>query len=173
MMQRSSFGGAFSANFSPLRIRNFRIYLSGQAVSLIGTWLQITAQGIVVYKLSGGSATALGVVGMLNTLPLLLFGPLAGVWADRLDRHLLVIVSQTGAMCLAFTLAALIQTGLAQLWHVYVLAFCLGTITSIDFPAQQAFLGDLAGMAEVRRAVNLNAMILQVSRMLGPAFAGS
>ena len=76
-------------------------------------------------------------------------------------------------MCLAFTLAALIQIGLAQLWHVYVLAFFLGTITSIDFPAQQAFLGDLAGMAEVRRAVNLNAMILQVSRMLGPAFAGS
>ena len=173
MMQRSSFGGAFSANFSPLRIRNFRIYLSGQAVSLIGTWLQITAQGIVVYKLSGGSATALGVVGMLNTLPLLLFGPLAGVWADRLDRRLLLIVSQTGAMFLAFTLAALLQTGLAQLWHVYVHAFCLGTITSIDFPAQQAFLGDLAGMAEVRRAVNLNAMILQVSRMLGPAFAGS
>ena len=135
MMQRSSFGGAFRSNFSPLRIRNFRIYLGGQAVSLIGTWLQITAQGIVVYKLSGGSATALGVVGMLNTLPLLLFGPLAGVWADRLDRRLLLIVSQTGAMCLAFTLAALLQTGLAQLWHVYVLAFCLGTITSIDFPA--------------------------------------
>jgi len=122
--------------------------------------LQITAQGIVVYKLSGGSATALGVVGMLNTLPLMLFGPLAGVWVDRLDRRLLLIVSQTGAMCLAFTLASLLQTGLAQLWHVYILAFCLGTITSIDFPAQQAFLGDLAGMAEVRRAVNLNAMIL-------------
>lgn len=172
-MHRTSFATAFGANFSPLRIRNFRIYLSGQAVSLIGTWLQITAQGIVVYKLSGGSATALGEVGMLNTLPLLLFGPLAGVWADRLDRRWLLIVSQTGAMCLAFVLAALLQSGLAQLWHVYVLAFCLGTITSIDFPAQQAFLGDLAGMAEVRRAVNLNAMILQVSRMLGPAFAGT
>ena len=76
-------------------------------------------------------------------------------------------------MCLAFTLAALFQTGFAQLLHVYVLAFCLGTIISIDFPAQQAFLGDLAGMAEVRRAVNLNAMVLQVSRMLGPAVAGS
>lgn len=117
-MQRTAFAAAFGANFSPLRIRNFRIYLSGQAVSLIGTWLQITAQGIVVYKLSSGSATALGVVGMLNTLPLLLFGPLAGVWADRLDRRWLLIVSQTGAMCLAFVLAALLQSGLAQLWHV-------------------------------------------------------
>ncbi len=77
-MQRSSLGGAFSANFSPLRIRNFRIYLSGQAVSLIGTWLQITAQGVVEFKLSGDSATALGVVRMLNMLPVLLFGPLVG-----------------------------------------------------------------------------------------------
>ncbi len=78
MMQRSSFGGAFSANFSPLRIRNFRIYLGGQAVSLIGTWLQITAQGVVEFKLSGDSATALGVVRMLNMLLPLLFGPLVG-----------------------------------------------------------------------------------------------
>ncbi len=77
-MQRSSLGGAFSANFSPLRIRNFRIYLSGQAVSLIGTWLQITAQGVVEFKLSGDSATALGVVRMLNMLLPLLFGPLVG-----------------------------------------------------------------------------------------------
>ena len=78
MMQRGSFGGAFSANFSPLRIRNFRIYLGGQALSLIGTWLQITAQGVVDFKLSGDSATALGVVRMLNMLLPLLFGPLVG-----------------------------------------------------------------------------------------------
>ena len=78
MTQRSSFGGAFSANFSPLRICNFRIYLSGQAVSLISTWLQITAQGVVEFKLSGDSATALGVVRMLNMLPPLLFWPLVG-----------------------------------------------------------------------------------------------
>ena len=86
---------------------------------------------------------------------------------------MLLIVSRNGGKCLSFTLAALLQTGFAQLLHVYVLAFCPGTISPIDFPAQQAFLGDLAGMAEVRRAVNLNAMILQVSRMLGPAVAGS
>ena len=78
MMLRRSFGGAFSVNLSPLRIRNCRIYLGGQAVSLIGTWLQITMQGVVEFKLSGDSATALGVVRMLNMLLPLLFGPLVG-----------------------------------------------------------------------------------------------
>lgn len=162
----------FRHNFSPLRNRNFSLYLGGQAVSLIGTWLQMTAQSIVVYQLSKGSATALGVVSMLGTLPILLLSPWTGVWADRLDRRRLLLATQIGAMVLAFVLAVLVQTGSAQLWHVYVLSALLGILTAIDFPAQQAFLGDLSGIAEVRKAVNLNATVLQVSRMLGPALAG-
>jgi MFS family permease len=161
----------FSESFSPLSIRNFRIYLSGQAVSLIGTWLQMTAQAWVVWEISQ-SKTALGVVAMLGSLPILLLGPFAGVWADRLDRRKLLIVSQAGMMVLAFILAALVQTNLVQLWHVYVLATLLGILTAIDMPAQQAFLGDLSGVQHVRKAVNLNAMIIQVSRMVGPAAAG-
>jgi len=147
----------FRQSFSPLLIPNFRLYLGGLAISLVGTWLQMTA---------------LGIVGMLSTLPLLLLGPWAGVWADRLDRRRLLIASQIGAMLLAFILAALTQTGFVQLWHVYGLALLLGIITAIEFPAQQAFLGDLSGMAEVRKAVNLFVMILQMSRVLGPALAG-
>lgn len=158
-------------SFSPLKIRNFRIYLGGQAISLVGTWLQMTAQSWVVWELSH-SATALGVTMMLGTLPVLLLGTLAGVWADRLDRRKLLIASQAGAMILAFGLAFLTQTGLVQLWHVYVLAALLGIITAIDIPAQQTFLGDLSGMAEVRKAVNLNITMLQISRILGPALAG-
>lgn len=158
-------------SFSPLKIRNFRIYLGGQTVSLVGTWLQMTAQSWVVWELSH-SATALGVTAMLSSLPVLLLGPWAGVWADRLDRRKLLIASQAGAMSLAFGLAFLTQTGLVQLWHVYVLAALLGIITAIDIPAQQTFLGDLSGMAEVRKAVNLNITMLQVSRILGPALAG-
>jgi MFS family permease len=159
------------SSFSPLRILNFRIYLGGQAVSLIGTWLQATAQGWVVWELSKSEA-ALGTVNMLGTLPILLFGLWAGVWADRMDRRKLLIGTQIGAMLLAFILALLVQTGLVQLWHVYILSFLLGVITALDMPAQQAFLGDLSGMSEVRKAVNLNGMILQVSRVIGPAFAG-
>jgi MFS family permease len=158
-------------SFSPLKMRNFRIYLGGQAVSLVGTWLQMTAQSWVVWELSH-SAVALGVAAMLGSLPILLLGPWAGVLADRLDRRKLLIATQAGAMVLAFILAFLAQTGLVQLWHVYILAALLGIITAVDIPAQQTFLGDLSGMAEVRKAVNLNITMLQVSRILGPALAG-
>lgn len=162
----------FRASFAPLRIRNLRIYLGGQAVSLIGTWLQSTAQSLVVYRLSNGSATALGFTAMLTFLPSLLLGPFTGVIADRFDRRRLLMGTQAVAMLLAFALSALVFTELAQLWHVYVFAAILGTVTALDLPAQQTFLGDLAGMAEVRKAVNLNAMILNVSRFLGPALGG-
>lgn len=166
-----SFVSTLRASFSPLKIRNFRIYLGGQAISFIGTWLQMTAQSWVVWELSH-SATALGVTVMLGSLPTLLLGPWAGVWADRLDRRKLLITTQIGAMLLAFILALLTQTGLVQLWHVYLLSTLLGIITAIDFPTQQTFLGDLSGMAEVGKAINLNITMLQVSRILGPALAG-
>lgn len=158
-------------SFSPLRLPNFRIYLSGQAVSLVGTWLQSTAQSWVVWTLTGSEA-ALGTVTLFNTLPILLLGPWAGVWADRLDRRKLLIGTQIAAMILAVILALLTQFQVVQLWHVYALALGLGIVTALDLPAQQAFLGDLSGMDQVRRAVNLNGMILQISRVAGPALAG-
>src|SRR5258707_496700 len=159
------------SNFDPLRYPNFRLYLGGQAISLIGTWLQVTAQSWVVWRLSGSEA-ALGVVSMLNALPLLFLGLYTGAWVDRVDRRKLLIGTQIAAMLLAFALAALTQSGLVQLWHVYLLSFLLGISSALDMPAQQAFLGDLSGQAEVRKAVNLNVTIFQVSRILGPAFAG-
>jgi len=158
-------------NFSPLRSPNFRTYIGGQAISLIGTFLQITAQAWVVWQLTHSEA-ALGIATTLYALPLLLFSTYAGIWVDRLDRRKLLIGTQIGAMLLAFVLTALTQTGLVQVWHVYVLSFLLGTVNVLDFPAQQAFLGDLTGMAEVPKAVNLNSTIVTVSRVLGPALAG-
>ncbi|MBC8172129.1 MAG: MFS transporter, partial [Anaerolineae bacterium] len=157
--------------FSPLKNTNFRIYAGGQFISLLGTWLQVTAQGWLVWELTGSEA-ALGVVTMLNTLPLLLLGPWAGVWADRLDRRKLLIWTQVGAMLLAFMMAALVQFELVQLWHVFALAAGLGIVNALDLPAQQTFLGDLTGMGEVRKAIGLNAAMLQFSRVLGPVFAG-
>jgi MFS family permease len=159
------------SNFAPLKLRNFRIYLGGQAISLIGTWLQTTAQSWVVWTLTGSTAN-LGMVSALGTLPILLIGPWSGVWADRFDRRRIMIYTQLGAMMLAFILAFLTQTELVALWHVYLLSFLLGIITAIDIPAQQAFIGDLSGMSNVRKAVNLNVMVLQVSRILGPAIGG-
>ena len=160
----------FQDSFSPLAIRNFRVYLSGQAVSLVGTWLQMTAAGWLVWELSQSPA-ALGIVAMLGSLPILVLGPWTGVWADRLNRRVLLIVTQVGAMLIAFALAALVGAGVVQIWHVYIASILLGTVAALDMPAQQAFLGDLAGMEEVRRAVVLNSMIFQASRMIGPALA--
>ncbi len=158
-------------SFSPLRFRNFQIYLGGQTVSLIGTWLQVTAQAWLVWTLTG-SEEASGIVAMLGALPFLVFGPFAGVIAERYDRRKLLIGTQVAAMILAFILAFLVQTQLVQLWHVYVLSFLLGIVNALDVPTQQTFLGDLSGTTHLRKAVNLNAMILQVSRIVGPAIAG-
>ena len=161
----------FLDSFLPLRNWNLSVYLSGQAISLIGTWMQVTAQAWVVWSLTHSTA-ALGVVAMLGTLPILLLGPWTGVWADTLDRRRLLIVSQTSAMVLAITLALLVQTGVIQVWHVYVLATLLGIVTALDMPTQQAFIGDLSGMEQLRQAVVINNMLFQVSRMIGPALAG-
>src|SRR5438477_11557300 len=94
--------------FSPLRIRNLRIYLGGQVISLVGTWMQMTAQSWVVWQLSH-STVALGIVAMFGSMPFLLLGPVSGALADRLDRRKLLIISQSAAMVLAFLLAILVQ----------------------------------------------------------------
>jgi MFS family permease len=166
------------ASFTPLRNPDLRLYLTGQAFSQIGTWMQVAGQGLLVFNLARavgegvrGNAV-LGLVAMVNALPLLLFGLWTGVLADRFDRRKVLIVTSTLAMLLAFALATLTQTQTVQLWHVYLLSFLLGIVSSLDLPAQQAFLGDVVGMGEVRKAVNLNAMVLQISRVLGPASAG-
>ena len=158
-------------SFEPLQQSNFAIYLSGQTISLIGTWLQITAQGWLVWELSR-SVAALGWVAALAALPLLVLAPFAGVIADRFNRRKLLIGTQSVAMLLAFVLALLVQTRLAQLWHIYMLALALGIVTALDLTATQAFIGDLAGMVLVRKSVTLYGIIFQVSRILGAALAG-
>lgn len=157
--------------FAPLKNRNLRTYLSGQAVSLIGTWMQMTAQSWVVWKLTGSEA-ALGTVGMLATIPYLLIGPIAGTLADRWDRRRIIITTQAISMVLAFVLAGLVWTNTVQIWHVYLLATILGTVGALDLPAAQAFISDMVGRDMVRKAVVVNAMIIQTGRVLGPTLAG-
>ncbi|MFH5183946.1 MFS transporter [Paenibacillus sp. TAB 01] len=156
---------------SPLRNRNFRIYIGGQGISMLGNWMQGTAQAWVVWRLTGSTA-ALGIVAMLNTLPVLLLGPFSGVTADRLDRRRLLIYTNLLAMILAIVMGMLLQTGTVRLWHVYVLAGILGCINALDIPSQQAFLGDLSGVEQVRKGFTLNAIMEQVMRMIGPSAAG-
>jgi MFS family permease len=170
-IERPSLINTYTRSFEPLKNRNLRIYLGGQAVSLLGTWMQATAQSWLVWELTQ-SESSLGIVVMLNSLPLFLLAPWAGGFADRFNRRMILLVTQSIAMLLAFSLAFLVQTDLVQIWHIYTFAFILGTIAALDFPAQQAFIGDLSGMKQVRQAVTLNIMGLQVARMVGPALAG-
>lgn len=175
---RSSFGQrliapghTLVAGFAPLRERDLRLYLGGQSISLVGTWLQATAQSWVVWELAR-SGTALALASILSQVPLLLLGPLAGVWADHVDRRRLLIATQLGAMLLAFALAALIQAQLVRVWHVYALSLLLGIDTALGAPAERALVADLTGQDRVREAVALNQIIFQVGRILGPALAG-
>jgi len=162
---------SFAQTFSPLRNRNLSAYLGGQLISLLGSAMQATAQSWVVWQISH-STRALGFTLMLDYLPMLLLGAFAGTWADRMDRRKLLIASQLSAMLLAVVFALLVQTGLIQLWHIYLLAALLGCVMAIDMPAQTAFVGDLSGIEQMRGAIVLNNMVRQISRTAGPALAG-
>jgi MFS family permease len=170
-IERPSLLQTYTGSFAPLKNRNLRIYLGGQAISLLGTWMQVAAQSWVIWELTK-SETSLGIVVMLNSIPLFVLAPWAGAVADRFNRRFILLATQGIAMVLAFALAALIQTDLIQIWHIYLCALILGIISALDFPAQQAFLGDLSGMGQIRQAVTLNIMALQVGRMVGPFLAG-
>src|SRR3989475_9606417 len=156
---------AWAESLSPLRIRSVRIYLSGQVISLIGIWMQQTAQSWVVWELSH-SGTALGIAAMLAFLPTFFLGPWMGVFADPWDRRKVLVATQTSAMILAFVFAILVQTRVIALSHVFVLATLLGIVSALDFPSTQAFIRAIAGIALVRAAILLNASIFQVSRMI-------
>jgi MFS family permease len=157
--------------FASLSTPNYRRFIGGQAVSMTGTWMQTIAQSWLVLELTG-SATAVGLVVALQTLPILLFGPYAGVVVDRLDKRRLLIGLLVGAGALALVLGVLTATGTVQLWQVYVLAFLLGTVSSVETPARQTFVLELVGPDNLRNAVSLNSVLVNVARAVGPAFAG-
>jgi len=159
-------------NFTPLRTRAVRVYLSGQAVSLLGNFLQQTALGLLVFRLSGGRALALGIQAACIALPLLLLSPISGALADRFPRRQLLMACSTVQMAVALALAVLTHTGAVQLWHVHGLALLLGVAQSVHFPAQQGLLFDLTGVAQIRKLVAINSMVLNISRTSGPALAG-
>jgi MFS family permease len=157
--------------FASLQNPNYRRYFRGQAVSLIGTWMQTVAQSWLVLQLTG-SATDLGVVVALQTLPVLLLGPYGGVVADRLDKRKLMIGLQSMMGVLALILGLLTISGVVELWHVYLLAFLLGLNNCFENPARQSFVLELVGPADLRNAVSLNSVLVNAARAIGPAVAG-
>jgi MFS family permease len=157
--------------FRSLRVRNYRLYASGQLVSLTGTWMQRVAQDWLVLELTN-SGTALGVVTALQFGPSLLFGLWGGVLADRLNKRRVLFVTQSALGVVALLLGLLDITGVVQYWHVLALATVLGVITALDTPVRQSFVVEMVGRDELTNAVGINSAIFNTGRILGPAVAG-
>ncbi|MEO8112619.1 MAG: MFS transporter, partial [Ginsengibacter sp.] len=158
-------------NFSPLRIKNIRIYMIGQSVNLLGDWMQQTAQVWIVWELTH-EITALGIVAFLSQIPFFIFGPWVGILSDKYDRRKILLITQILTMLFAFLLAFLIQTNRLVIAHVYIIAFLLGTSTAFNVTAEQAFIGDIAAKGTIKNAIALNNIINQLTRLAGPAIAG-
>jgi MFS family permease len=157
--------------FAALAIPNYRRYVWGQAISLIGTWMQMTAQSWLVYTLTH-SSTDLGLVVAAQTLPVLLLGPYGGVIADRVDKRRLMIVLQTMMGVQALVLGLLTITGSVRLWEIAGLAMLLGLNNAFENPARQSFMLEMVGAEHLRNAVSLNSVLVNVARSIGPAVAG-
>ncbi|HWF74812.1 MAG TPA: MFS transporter [Solirubrobacteraceae bacterium] len=157
--------------FAALSVPNYRRYISGQAISLIGTWMQMTAQSWLVLTLTH-SSTALGVIIALQTLPVLLLGPYGGVIADRIDKRRLMIALQAAMGLQALTLGLLSVTGVVKVWEIGVLAALLGLNNAFENPSRQSFMLELVGPEHLRNAVSLNSVLVNVARSVGPAVAG-
>jgi MFS family permease len=157
--------------FRSLRVRNYRLYASGQLVSLTGTWMQRVAQDWLVLNLTN-SGTALGIVTALQFGPSLVLGLWGGVLADRLDKRKLLLATQMALAFLALALGILDVSGVVQYWHVLVLATLLGVVTSVDTPTRQSFSVEMVGRDDLTNAVGINSTIFNAARILGPAVAG-
>ncbi len=157
--------------FAALSVPNYRLYYSGQAISLVGTWMQMTAQAWLVLSLTH-SSTELGVIIALQTLPVLLLAPYGGVIADRVDKRKMMIGLQTAMGVQALILGLLTVTGSVRVWQIGVLAVLLGLNNAFENPSRQSFMLEMVGPDHLRNAVSLNSVLVNVARVLGPAVAG-
>jgi MFS family permease len=156
-----------------LQSRNYRLFFSGQIISLIGTWMTRIATSWLVYRLTD-SAVLLGVVGFAGQIPSFLLGPIAGVWVDRWDRHRTLVWTQSLSMIQSFLLAALVLTGTVKIWEIIVLALFQGVINAFDMPARQSFVIQMVDRREdLGNAIALNASMVNSASLVGPAIAGA
>jgi MFS family permease len=160
-----------TTRFRAMQHRNFQLFIGGQLVSLIGTWMQTTAQLWLVYKLTN-SAALLGLYGFANQIPILLLASVGGYVGDRYNRLYGVIVTQTVSMILAFVLAALQLTHILREWEIILIAFLVGIVNAFDVPIRQSLFVQLVGKEDLPNAIALNSSIFNGARVVGPAIAG-
>ncbi len=156
--------------FTSFQVRNYRLYYIGQIISTSGTFMQSVAQAWLVLKISN-SGTALGIVSALQYIPVLFFGPLGGVVADRFSKRTVLYITQSAAGILAIILGVLVATNVVQLWMVYILAFLLGWVNLFDNPTRQTFVVEMVGEDKLRNALTLYSSLVNLSRVIGPALA--
>ena len=156
---------------SSLRQRNYRLFFFGQLVSVAGTWMQTVAQSFVVLDLTH-SGTQLGLTSAARFLPMFVFGPLGGVFADRMDRRRVLYVTQTLSGLLAGVFAVTVGTHSIRLWIVYLLALALGFVNVFDNPARQSFISEMVSAEDLPNAVTLNSVAMNMARVLGAALGG-
>jgi MFS family permease len=156
---------------SSLRERNYRLFFFGQLISVIGTWMQTVAQSFLVLDLTH-SGTQLGLTLAVRFLPIFAFGPLGGLFADRMDKRRVLLVTQTLSGLLAGAFAVLIATGSIRLWIVYLLALALGFVNVFDNPARQSFISEMVSPSDLANAVTLNSVAMNMARVFGAALGG-
>ena len=164
-------GASMTRTFRALRVRNYRLFWTGQFVSLVGTWAQEVAQAWLVLTLTD-SPLALGTVVTVRFLPTLLFSLFGGVYADRFPKRRVLFAAQLFLMVQALVVGMLVWTGAIQLAHIYVVAALRGLVDSFDMPTRQAFVIELVGRDEVPNAVALNSTQFNAARIVGPALGG-
>ena len=159
--------------FRSLRHKNFRLFVEGQSLSLIGTWLQMVALTWLVYKMTN-SALMLGIVGFAGQLPMFVVAPFAGVFADRWNRHKMLLLTQSFALLQALLLTILVFLDVVQIWHIIILSIILGLINAFDMPIRQAFVFDMIEdhKEDVGNAIALNSSMVNAARLIGPSIAG-
>ena len=164
--------GNFRHIFRTLKYRNYRLFFTGQSISLIGTWLQMIAVSWLVYRLTG-SYMMLGLVGFVSRIPTFVVAPFAGVLADRANKHKIIIITQVLSLLQAAAFAFLIFTGTIQIWHIIVLGVILGIINSFDIPVRQSFVVQMVeDKKDLGNAIALNSSMVNGARLIGPTIAG-
>ena len=155
-----------------LRHRNYRLYFGGQGISVIGTWMTRVATSWLVYRMTH-SALLLGLVGFAGQIPTFIFAPFAGVWVDRLNRHRVLVVTQTLAMLQSLTLAALVFGNIITVWQIIWLGAFQGLTNAFDMPARQAFVVQMVeDKQDLGNAIALNSSMVNLARLIGPSVAG-
>jgi MFS family permease len=170
--RRVATGGiSFRKTFSALKHRNFRLFFSGQLISFTGTWMTTTAQGWLVYQLTGSKAL-LGLVAAAASAPMLFFATWGGWVADRHPKRSVIVVTQTCSMILSLAMAALVWSDLVRPWHIIVLAILGGITMAFDMPARQSFLIEMTSREDLMNAISLNSSAFNCARIVGPSIAG-